>query len=102
MLGVALYKFPRGFRDADVGALPPVLVEQIKISILLGYGFVFTLVPVGGLGSLVAFAVGWHALIKIRRSGGRLAGLWLALWCLIVGGLTALVEPLYIASVVSR
>ena len=96
------YKFPRSFRDADTGALPPALAEQIRISILLGYGFAFTLAPVGGLGSLVAFAVGWYALVKIRRSGGRLAGSWLALWCLVVGGLMALVEPLFIASVVSR
>ncbi|MFN2596903.1 MAG: hypothetical protein ABR563_06925 [Pyrinomonadaceae bacterium] len=96
------YKFPHSFRDAEVSAFSLELVEQIKISLLLGCGFVFTLVPVGGLGSLVACAVGWHALVKIRRSGGRLAGSWLALWCFVVGGLTALVEPLYIASVVSR
>jgi hypothetical protein len=72
------YKFPRTFRDADVGALPHALVQQIRLSLLLGCGFVFSLVPIGGLVALVAFAIGWRALAKINRSGGRLAGLWMA------------------------
>jgi hypothetical protein len=95
------YKFPRSFRDAGVSDFTPALAGQIEISILLGYGFVFSLVTIGGLGSLIAFAIGWHARIKIKRSQGRLAGLWLAWWCIIVGGLSAVIEPLFIASVVA-
>jgi hypothetical protein len=83
------YSFPRSFRDADVGALPPELIAQVKLSILLGYGFAFSTLGVGGLASLAAFAVGLEARRRIKRSGGRLGGLWLAWWCILTGGLGA-------------
>ena len=91
------YKFPHSFRDADTSAFAPALVEQIRLSLLLGYGFAFSLFPLGGVGSLAAFIIGWRALRRINSSGGRLAGLILAWWCVIVGGLLAVVTPLVLA-----
>lgn len=87
------YKFPHIFRDADVGSLPPALVEQVKLSILLGYGFAFSLFPLGGVGSLVAFVIGWLALGRINRSGEQLAGWMLAYWCIVVGGFLMVFVP---------
>jgi hypothetical protein len=80
-----------------VGVLPPALVAQVKLSLLLSCGFAFSLIGVGGLGSLIAFAIGLHARARIKRSGNRLAGLSLAWWCILMGGLGVLVVPLGIA-----
>ncbi|MCA1630405.1 MAG: hypothetical protein LC785_11670 [Acidobacteria bacterium] len=96
------YSFPRSFRDADVGALPPELIAQVRLSILLGYGFAFSAIGVGGLGSLAAFAIGLAARRRIKRSGGRLAGLWLAWWCILTGALGALVLPLALLMILSK
>jgi hypothetical protein len=90
------YSFPQSFRDADVVALPPELVAQVKLSTLLGYGFALSALGVGGLGSLAAFAIGWEARRRIKRSGGRLVGLRLAWWCILTGGLGAVVLPVMI------
>jgi hypothetical protein len=84
------YSFPGSFRDADVASLPPELIEQVRLSILLGYGFAFSTIGVGGLASLVAFVIGLQARARIKRSGGLLSGLWLAWWCILTGGLGAL------------
>jgi hypothetical protein len=83
------YSFPQSFRDADVKALPPELIAQVKLSMLLGYGFAFSALGVGGLGSLAAFIIGWQARGRIKGSGGRLVGLRLAWWCILTGGLGA-------------
>jgi hypothetical protein len=96
------YSFPQSFRDSDAGALPPELVAQVKLSILLGYGFAFSVLGVGGLGSLVAFAIGCVARERIKRSGGRLVGLRLAWWCILTGGLGAVALPLMIFREVQR
>ena len=76
--------------------LSPELRAQIKLSLLLGYGFAFSLLGTGGLSALVAFVIGLHARQRIKRSGGQLVGLKLAWWCIIVGGLSALLLPLSI------
>jgi len=96
------YRVPESFRDADATALPPELLSQIKVSVLLGYGFVLSLRPLGGLGALAALLIGWEARRRIRRSGGRLAGIKLAWWCIIFGGFWAVVAPLFIASQILR
>ena len=90
------YSFPQSFRDADAGALPPELIAQVRLSVLLGYGFAFSALGVGGLGSLTAFVIGCVARRRINRSGGRLAGLWPAWWCILTGGLGALAIPMMI------
>jgi hypothetical protein len=81
-----------------VGALPDVLVEQVKLSVLLGCGFAFSLVALGGVGSLIAFVIGWRARSRIKRSHNQLAGLRMAWWCIVVGGLLMIITPLAIIS----
>lgn len=72
------------------------LETQIRVGRLLGLAFAFSLVPVGGLGSLAALVLGLRARALIKRSGGRLAGMWLAWWCIIAGAVGAVVLPLMI------
>ena len=69
---------------------------QIRVGRLLGLAFPLTLMPLGGLGSLAALVLGLRALALIRRSGGRLAGLRLAWWCIVAGALGAVLLPLRI------
>ena len=63
---------------------------------MLGCGFAFSLVASGGVGSLAALVIGLRARGLIKKSGGELAGLWMAWWCIIVGGLGALMLPLLV------
>ncbi|MFL6229514.1 MAG: hypothetical protein ACJ741_12120 [Pyrinomonadaceae bacterium] len=94
------YRVPHSLRDADVRVLPPALVEQIKLSVLLCHGFAFSLVSLGGLGSLAAFVIGLLARRRIKNSSGQLVGLRLAWWCIIVGGALTIITPLAIISTV--
>lgn len=91
------YRVPESFRDAERVLMSPELLAQIKVSVLLGYGFALSLQPLGGLGSLAALLIGLEARRRIRRSGGRLGGIRLAWWCIVVGGLWAAFAPLFIA-----
>jgi hypothetical protein len=91
------YAVPESFRDARGAALSPELVEQIKLCVLLGYGFAFSLLGTGGLASLAALLIGWEARRRIKRSGRRLVGVRLAWWCIVFGGLGALVLPAALA-----
>lgn len=88
------YSAPHSFRDAEPGNLSPELSAQIELSVLLGYGFAFSLLGIGGLASLIAFIIGWQARCRIKRSPDKLVGVKLAWWCIIVGGLGMTVIPL--------
>ena len=96
------YRVPESFRDFDAAAVSPELLSQIKVSVLLGYGFVLSIQGIGGLGSLAAFLIGCEARRRIKRSGGRLVGIKLAWWCIVFGGVCAVVAPLFIASQLLR
>lgn len=61
---------------------------------MLAMGFVLTLQPMAGLGSLAAVILGLKALLIINRSTIKLVGVWMAWWCLVVGSLqTILLLP---------
>jgi hypothetical protein len=79
------YIVPGSFRDLSPEALTPELLAQIKLSVLLGYGFAFSIQGTVGLGSLAAFVIGLVARRRIKSSGGRLAGIGVAWWCIVVG-----------------
>ena len=65
---------------------------------MLGRGFAYSIVPLGGICSLAAFIIGLRVRNIINRSDGEISGRALAWWCIIVGGLgTLILPPLYLA-----
>jgi undecaprenyl pyrophosphate phosphatase UppP len=71
----------------------PDLELQIKVSKMLALGFVFSIVPLAGIGSFIAFISGVRALRMINESETKLSGKFLAWWCIIVGGLGMILVP---------
>jgi hypothetical protein len=67
------------------------LERQIRLSKMLATGFALSLVGAGGFGSLAALLIGVKALITITRASTKLAGIWMTWWCIIVGGIGAIV-----------
>lgn len=95
------YSIPGSLRDIEPKNLSPELLAQIKLSVLLGYGFALSLVGVGGLAPLVAFIIGWQAHRRIERSHGKLVGMKLGWWCILFGGAGAVIWPLALAATMS-
>ena len=54
---------------------------------MLGYGFAFSVVWAGGVGSLLALIIGLRARRLIKQSGGEVTGVRMAWWCIVVGAL---------------
>lgn len=79
---------------------PPNLELQIKVSKILSRGFVFSLLCMGGVGSLIAFISGLKARKLIRQSEEELAGIRMAWWCIVVGALGMVFGPIAVISVV--
>ena len=75
---------------------PPNLELQIKVSKILSRGFVFSIVWLGGIGSLIAFASGLQARKIIKKANGEIVGIKMAWWCIIVGALGMITFPLLI------
>ncbi len=73
--------------------IPKNLELQIKVSKLLSRGFVFSIVWLGGIGSLIAFISGLKARKISNRSKGEIGGIKLAWWCIIVGALGMIFLP---------
>jgi hypothetical protein len=78
-------------------AITPELLAQIKLSVMLGYGFVLSLSGVGGLGSLVGFGLGLEARRRIKKSRGQFAGANLAWWCIFLGAAGAIWRAIHFA-----
>ena len=74
----------------------PTLALQVRVSKMLGCGFAFSLVALGGFGSLAALVIGLRARSIIKKSGGELSGMRMAWWCIVVGGLGAAMLPLLV------
>ena len=80
-----------------------LLSDQIRLSKSLTTGFAFSIVWLGGIGSLISLIIGIRALIKISKSSKKLGGSGLAWWCVGIGGIGVLVLPWYgIANLMSR
>jgi hypothetical protein len=92
------YSIPVSLRDIEPKNLSPELLAQIRLSVLLGYGFAFSLLAVGGLAPLVAFIIGWQARRRIKQSHGKLVGMKLAWWCIVFGIAGATIWPLALAA----
>jgi hypothetical protein len=76
--------------------MTPHLNRQIKISKMLSYGFIFTLLPAYGILSFVSMIIGVRARRMIKRSEVDLSGIVLAWWCIIVGGIETGAYMVYI------
>jgi hypothetical protein len=71
----------------------PKLALQVRVSKMLGVGFVLSLVGTGGVSSLIALIIGLRARKIIKESGGEISGVRMAWWCIIVGAVGTLVLP---------
>ena len=79
------------------------LDQQVKVSKMLGLAFVLSITSIFGVGSLVAFILGWRAARIIKASNGRITGGWMAWWCILAGALGALIiTPLTIAEILRQ
>ncbi len=74
----------------------PRLALQVRVSKMLGYGFAFSVVWAGGVGSLLALIIGLRARGLIRRSGGEVSGMGMAWWCIAAGALGLLTVTPYV------
>jgi len=72
----------------------PNLELQIKVSKILSRGFIFSIVWLAGIGSLIAFISGLQARKIINRSNGEIIGLKMAWWWIIVGALGMIILPI--------
>ena len=70
------------------------LEQQVRVSRMLAYGFIFSLGWLAGVGSLIALIQGLRAMRIIRHSHGQLTGTNLAWWCIITGALGVIILPL--------
>ena len=79
------------------------LEQQVKVSKMLGLGFVLSITGIAGIGSLIALILGWKAMRIIKASQGRLTGAFMAWWCICAGALgTLILPPLLIAMVLRQ
>jgi hypothetical protein len=69
------------------------LEQQVRVSRMLADGFMFSIVWLAGIGSLIAFTKGLRAMKIIQQSNGELTGAVMAWWCIIVGGLGTIILP---------
>ena len=76
--------------------IPPNLELQIKTSKVLSRGFIFSIVWLAGIGSLIALISGLQARKLINQSDSEIVGLKMAWWCIIVGGIGIATLPLLI------
>lgn len=60
---------------------------QKEVDRVLKWGIIFSIVWMGGVGSLIAVMLGLKARRRILDSNGAIAGMGQVWWCLIVGGL---------------
>jgi len=75
--------------------IPANLELQIKVSKILSRGFIFSIVWLVGVGSLIAFISGIQARKIINKSKGEITGIKMAWWCIIIGGLGMIFVSLF-------
>ena len=71
--------------------ITPQMALQIRVSKMLGYGFAFSIVWAGGVGSLLALIIGLRARKLIKQSNAEISGMKMAWWCIAVGTLGTLI-----------
>ncbi len=71
------------------------LTRQVRVSKMLGLGFAFSIAPLAGVGSLVAFILGLKALRAIEQSKGEIVGMSIAVWCIAAGAIGMVLFSLF-------
>ena len=71
--------------------MDPILELQVKTSKMLALGFTLSIVWLLGVGSLIAFILGLKGRRIIKQSDGKIRGLKMAWWCIIVGAVETLI-----------
>jgi hypothetical protein len=78
-------------------------VTQSQIYRTLKWGIIFSVLWLGGLGSLLAVIFGFKANKAINASSGTLVGKGRAWWCIVVGGIgVALWFPVLIIGIINQ
>jgi hypothetical protein len=72
---------------------PLNLELQIKVSKILSRGFIFSIVWLAGIGSLIAFISGLQARRIINQTKGEIGGIKMAWWGIIVGAFGMIISP---------
>ena len=70
------------------------LARQVRVSKMLGLGFILTIVPMVGIGSLAALLIGLKAKSIIQQSNSEIGGIKMAWWCIIAGAVGVIVFPI--------
>ena len=76
------------------------LEQQVRVSKMLGVGFVLSITGVAGVGSLVALILGWKARRIINESQGKITGRFMAWWCIVLGAFGVITFPLVYAEII--
>ena len=71
--------------------MDPILELQVKTSRMLALGFTLSIVWLLGVGSLIAFILGLKGRRIIKQSDGKIRGLKMAWWCIIVGAVETVI-----------
>ncbi|MEO5958195.1 MAG: hypothetical protein ABIR80_03700 [Opitutaceae bacterium] len=78
------------------------IAEQIALSKSLALGFALSLLPVAGVGSIVAIVIGIRARKTIEASGEKLVGLGIAAWCIGAGVIGLIANVFFVWPIVFR
>jgi hypothetical protein len=73
----------------------PALEVQVRTSKMLAFGFTLTLIPLYGIGSLIALVIGLKGRRVVKRANGELSGSVMAWWCIIAGAVGTLYGALF-------
>ena len=76
--------------------------QQVKVSKMLGLGFVLSITGIAGIGSFIALILGWKAMRIIKALQGRLTGAFMAWWCICASALGTLIFPPLLIAIVLR
>ena len=71
--------------------MDPILELQVKTSKMLALGFTLSIIWLLGAGSLIAFILGLKGRQIIKQSDGKIRGLKMAWWCILVGAVETVI-----------
>ena len=82
--------------------MDPILELQVKTSRMLALGFTLSIVWLLGVGSLIAVILGLKSRRIINQSDGKIRGLKMAWWCIIVGSVETVIAIPMVVSIITK